>query len=94
MSQPDLTIIKSEEVPHEKVSVKGRLEAKPIQYETEKKELSSNIQKFDKKVRVYTRNPYDFNEVSKRIVEKRKLSTIPTQSSEQMITNSTYNTVG
>jgi hypothetical protein len=94
MSQPDLTIIESEGTPQEQVSVKGRLEAKPKQYEIEKVELSKNIQKFDKKPRVYTENPYSFNQVAKRIVQKRHIEATPTQSADQLITHPTYNTVG
>jgi len=94
MAQPDVIEIPSDETPHEEVSVKGHLEAKPKQYEVEKIELSKNIQKFDKKPRVYTENPYSFNQVVKRMAEKKRASVVATQTSEQMITNPTYNTVG
>lgn len=94
MAQPDLTIIASEEVPHEAVDIKGHLEGKPKQYEVEHKELSKNIQKFDKKPKVYTENPFGFNQVAKRISEKRKASEPPTQSASDLLTQRTYNTVG
>jgi hypothetical protein len=87
----DLTIIPSEEILKETVSLKAKPKFKPKVYEIEKKELPENIRKFDWKVKhkVYTKDPYSFNEVVKK--EKNFL---PTETASQMITNPTYNAVG
>lgn len=55
-----------------------------------KVELSENIQAFDKKPRVYTKNPFDFNSVSL----KKREENIVSRSAEAMITDPLYNTAG
>lgn len=87
----DLIIVPQEEVLQERVSLKSPPPAKPIQYEVEKKELSENIKRFDRKVRVYTGNPYSFNAVARKTDRPIAEST---QTANQMITNPTYNTIG
>lgn len=63
----------------------------PKEFVTPKVELSENIQKFDRKPRVYTENPFSFKGVTKRRVEESpELS--PTAS--EMITTPLYNEVG
>lgn len=59
-----------------------------VEYEVDKKELSKNIQKFDKRPKVYTEDPYSYNYVSLRRTQKI------TPSAEQMATNTLYNSVG
>lgn len=90
----DLTIIPTEEVERTNISL-GSLKDKPKEkapvYKADKLELSGNIQKFDKKPRVYTENPYSYNAVS---LKKRTVDIPPTASAEQMITNPTYHTIG
>lgn len=89
----DLTIIPTDETIKEKISLqslKDKPKIKQEEYEAPKLELSKNIQKFDRKPKVYTENPYSFNAVSL----KPKTSTIPTATAEQMITNPTYNIIG
>jgi hypothetical protein len=90
---PDLIIVPHEEVLQEKVSLKSPPPAKQVQYEAEKKELSDNIKKFDRKprVKVYTENPFSFNAVS---LKKDKPPISPNQTANQMITDPTYNTIG
>ena len=90
----NLIVIPTEEVKKERVSVKGHLEAKPKQYEAEQKEVSKNIQKFDRKVRgprVFTENPYSYNAVS---LKKDRPDVAPTQSAQSLITDPVYNTIG
>ena len=90
----DLIVIKPEEYKKESVSVKGHLEAKPEQYEAEQKEVSENIQKFDKKVKkskVYTENPFSYNAVS---LKKDRLPVLLTQSAQNLVIDPIYNTIG
>lgn len=88
----DIIEIPYEETPKDKIPVKTR-EPKPEvkEYEIPKVELAKNIQKFDKKPKVYTENPYSYNYVS---LKKEKPSYPPTQSASEMITNPTYNLIG
>lgn len=82
-----------EKIVQEQVSLKPtKPKAIQAKYEAEKVELSDNIRRFDKIVKVYTQNPYTFNAVSKRITDKA--TTMPTQTATQMITNPTYNQIG
>lgn len=89
----DLKIIPTEEAPREDISISS-LRDKPKQKQPEIKaeqvELSKNIQKFDKKPRVYTQDPYSYNAVSL----KPRVVTNPTATAEQMITSPLYNTIG
>ncbi len=87
----NLIIIPTEETPKEKVSLKSKPSPKPVSYEADKLELSENIKKFDKKVKVYTSNPYSYNAVS---LKKTKLMMGNNQTATQMITNQTYNSIG
>lgn len=57
-----------------------------VEYVAPKVNLSENIQRFDKKPRVYTQNPYDYNSVS---LHKNK--DYPTPSASEMIVNPLYN---
>lgn len=86
----DLIVIPEEKVIQEKVSLKSRPVKKQKIYEAEKKEVSSNIRKFDKKVKkVHTENPYSYSSVS-----LKKPTTGLTDSANQMIANKTYNLMG
>lgn len=88
----DLTIIKPEETIKDDISLRS-LKDKPKvkkEYEVEHKEVSKNIQAFDKRPKVYTENPFSYNSVSL----KKKTSSIPNVGAEEMITNPTYNTIG
>jgi hypothetical protein len=88
----DLIIKKPEEIIRDDISLRS-LKDKPtkqIEYETEEKELSKNIQAFDKRPKTITENPFSYNSISL----KKKTSTIPTSSASEMITNPTYNTIG
>lgn len=90
----DITLreIKSDPVIQERVSLKTpQVKKEEKIYEVEKKELSSTIQKFDRKVAVHRNNPYNFTEVSKNI-QKKSIGT--TQTASEMIANKTYNTIG
>lgn len=51
-------------------------------------ELSENIQKFDKKPRVYTQNPYDYNSISLKKTDDL------TPSASEMVLNPVYNLAG
>lgn len=90
----DLQIIPTEEVIRDNISL-GSLRDKPKlkepEIKAEKIELSKNIQKFEKKVKVYTENPYSYNAVA---LKRDRVPAIATATSEQMITNPTYNTIG
>jgi len=88
----ELIVLPTEEVVQEKVSLKPvRPKAIQVKHETEKIELSDNIKRFDKKVKVYTSNPYAYNEVAKKI---HKSLSATNQTANQMITNPTYNSIG
>ena len=89
----DITVIPTVEVEHEDISLRSlrdKPKVKTPEIKAEKLELSRAIQKFDKKPRVYTDNPYAYNSVSLA----KKQDTVPTPSAEQMITDPTYNTIG
>lgn len=87
----ELTVIPNEEVVQEKVSLKSRPQAIQVKHEAPKVELSDNIKRFDKKVKIHTSNPFAFNTVSKRQVRP---ITNTTQTASQMIVNPTYNSIG
>ena len=90
----DLNIIEPEVTPRENISLnslKDKPKEKKVVYEAEKLELSKNIQKFDRKPRVYTENPYAYNSIS---LKKEKPNSSPSATAEEMITNPTYNTIG
>lgn len=90
----DLQILPTEEVVRENISLnslKDKPKEKQPKYEAEKIELSRNIQKFDKRPKVYTENPYSYNAVA---LKKYKPDVLPTATAEEMITNPTYNTIG
>lgn len=57
-------------------------------YNVEHKELSKNIQKFDKKPRVFKENPYSWNAVSLNKSQNY------TPSASEMVANPLYNAVG
>lgn len=87
----DLIDIPAEETPREDISLKEIRSAKKEvvrHYEVEKKELSKNIQAFDKKRKVYVQDPYAYNTISLKKVQKL------TPTASQMIANPLYNTVG
>lgn len=87
----NLIIIPSEEVVQEKVSLKPKPVTKPVEYKTEKVEVSDNIKSFDDRVKkVHTKNPFDYN----NIVLDKDQRAITTPTAFQMITNPTYNTIG
>lgn len=91
MTNLQLTDIPAEEVPHEDIALRELRTAKrpePKHYEVEKKELSKNIQRFDKKPRVYTENPYSYNAVSLKKVQP------VTQTASALISNPLYNQAG
>lgn len=91
MSNFQLTDIQADEVPHEDYSLREITKAKKVEvkhYEVEHKELSKNIQKFDKKPRVYTEDPYSFNSISLKKVQP------VSQTAEALISNPLYNQAG
>ena len=90
----DIKVIPTVETEREDISLRSlrdKPKPKPIEYEAEKVELSKNIQRFEKKVKVYTENPYSYNAVA---LKKEKPSVMPTASADQMITSPIYNTIG
>ena len=88
----DIIEIPTEETLKEKVSLKEKPKKEVKSYEVDKVELSKNIRKFDsKKPKVYTKDPYSFNEVS---LKKDETPVPPTQTASQMILNPTYNSIG
>ena len=87
----DIIEIPYEETPKEKVSLKEKPKKEVKTYEVENVELSKNIQEFDKKPKVYTENPYGYNEVS---LKKDRNPVPPTQTANEMILNPTYNAIG
>jgi len=89
-SEPRITEIKTKQV-KEKLSLEPEKEFKPKSYKVEDVKLPENIQKFDKKAKVYTKDPYSFNEVS---LKKDETPVPPTQTASQMILNPTYNSIG
>lgn len=91
MSDIKITEVKTEEVPKEKISMRDIRKKKTVterKYEVDKKEVSKNIQKFDKKPRVYKEDPYSYNQVS-----LKKVRTI-TPSAESLVAQPLYNAVG
>lgn len=83
----ELIVKPAEEAVKENIGLE-KLRDKPtkqVEYKVEQVNLSENIQKFDKKPRVYTQNPYDYNSVSL----KKESNYTPT--AEQMIVNPVYN---
>lgn len=91
MSDIKITETKQDEMPHENISMREVRRKKivtKIDYEVENKEVSKNIQKFDKRARVYKEDPYTFNYNSLKRVE----SFTPTAS--QMVADPLYNSVG
>jgi hypothetical protein len=89
----DLKIVPTEEIIRDDISLKS-LKDKPkvkVNYEVEKKEVSKNIQKFDKKPRVFTENPFAYNSVS---LKKNKPDVTPIQSASELLTNPIYNKMG
>lgn len=87
----NLIIIPTEETLKEKVNLKSPPQTKQPKYEAEKVEISDNIKRFDRKVKIYTSNPYTYNMVAKKNTQQ-PLST--TQTATQMITNPIYNSIG
>jgi len=81
----------SPELVKEKLSLDSKPRKEPKEYEAVKVELPENIQEFDKKARVYAKNPYDYNSVS---LKKEKVSITPSQTANQLIINPTYNAIG
>jgi hypothetical protein len=88
----DLIEVPSEEVVQEKVQYKNP-KTKVVQkhYEIPKIEVSKNIQKFDKKVKVYTENPFSYNAVS---LKKDKPNATPNRSAQELLIDPTYNMIG
>lgn len=88
---PELIVIPTEQIVQEKVSLKSKPQAIQVKHEAPKLELSDNIRKFDKRIKVHTQNPFAFNTVAKK-TERPIADT--TQTATQMITNPTYNSIG
>ena len=89
----DIIEIPAEEVPREDISlaeIRRKAKVTKREYEVEHREVSKNIQKFDKKPRVYTEDPYSFNAVSL----KKFKPTTPTQTASDLIANPLYNQAG
>ena len=84
----DIIERKPEKSVQEIVSLKERPKKEVKNYEVDKVELSKNIQEFDKKPRVYTKDPYAYNEVS------LKKDTEFSLTAQNMITDPLYNMVG
>lgn len=88
----DITEIKHEEVPREDISlrtIKHRPKTEVKKYEVDKREVSKNIQEFDKKVKVFTKDPYKFNSVS-----LKKSEVVATPTASQMATDPLYSAIG
>lgn len=87
----DLIDIKTEETPREDISMREVRRAKKVEvkhYEVEQKEVSKNIQAFDKRPRVYVEDPYSFNSVS------LKRPQVINQTADALIANPLYNNAG
>ena len=85
----DIPEIKVKDSPPEDISMREIRKKSVVterKYEIEKKELSKNIQAFDRRPRIYTENPYSFNAVSKKAAE--------TPTASNMVTDPIYNAVG
>lgn len=90
MAQPTLTEVPYEAAPKEEVSLKtAKKPVQKIDYEIDQPELSRRIQSFDHKVKVHVSDPYAYNTVA-----KKQVSVPPVQTAQEMISNSTYNTIG
>ena len=74
----------------EVLPLKSEPVSEPKTFKAPKVELSENIQKFDRKIKVYTENPHSFKEASKP--QEAPISAVQTAS--QMIANPLYNEVG
>jgi len=61
------------------------------EYKIPKAEVSKNIQRFDRKPRVYTENPYSFNAIS---LKKEKPSATPNKAASELLVDPVYNTIG
>lgn len=70
----------------EEVSLEAKEEAKPKNYVVKKKDVSENIKAFDKKVKVFTKDPYDYNSISLKKEPVQRTLTAP-----EMIANPVYN---
>lgn len=70
----------------EQVNLKSEPTEKPKEFKVDRPTLSENIQAFDKKPRVFTKNPFGYEEVRKGSQQ--------TPTSDQMIATPLYNTVG
>lgn len=73
------------------VNIEPKKEKKTKEYEIPKVEISKNIQRFDKKPRVYTENPYSYNAIS---LKKDKPDAIPDKSASELLVDPVYNTIG
>ena len=95
MSDIQLTDIPQEKVPHEDISmqeIRRKAKVSKREYEVEQKEISPNIQKFERKVKVYTQNPYSYNAVSVKKFNKKPVA--PSPSASSLISNPLYNQAG
>ena len=87
----ELIVKPTEEIVQEKVSLRSvKPKTVQVKHEVAKVDLSDNIQKFDRKIKVHTQNPYAFNTVAK----KQPQPIVANQTASQMITNPTYNFTG
>ena len=84
-----LKVVESEKAIKEPVSMEAPEPKKEKHYEIPKVSLSEDIQKFDKKPKVYTKDPYAYNSVS---LEKKEKAVNP--GAEALLTNPIYNTIG
>lgn len=87
----DLIELPYETPPKEEVSLKPNAKPRKVHHEVDHPQLSENIQKFDRKIK---RKPYNSNPYSYNSVVQRRVNVPPVQNAENMITNSTYNTIG
>lgn len=87
----DITIVRQRRSAPVEVDLSSKPKPKAKTYEIAEVELSKNIQKFDKKTKVYTENPYSFNSVS---LKRKETPVPPVQTAGQMIADPTYNSVG
>jgi hypothetical protein len=91
----DLKIIPTEETEREDISIRSlkyKAKTEQVEYEVPEVELSQNIQKFDKRPRVYTQNPFAYNSVGSK--KKNYDKELPSKSSSELLTDVTYNTLG
>jgi len=91
VSKARLNYKNSPDVSIEKLSLKSEQKKEQKEYEAVKVDLPESIKEFDKKVKVYTKNPYDYNEIS---LKKEKVPVPLNKTASELIVDPVYNTIG